>query len=701
MDHESDRIFRTDDTALLDSIGASRITTLVPAGPDMDSFAGYARYSTSKQNFTSIERQIEVIEAYAAVTGKRMYKMYIDEAVTGATTVGRTGLEEMLRDAEAGKFGGLGLEHVDRLARDLGIAATVYKKLVRLGVSVHLPGRGALTLTELAIQALMGDEGRTSLCVRTQHGLKKMAREGRFPTGPCYGYVKVPGQPGVCAKDPAAAAVILRIFQMRADGISYRAICVAVHADGVRTPAGKPLKPLDIKRLLKNERYRGILVFNRHAGTTDYETRKRSVRLRPRSEWIVTEVPSARIVDQDLWDRAHAVSARRATPGRHRADERVSYLLAGRVACPGCGNTMYPKKAGARPPGWICSDATGSGACDHHGQYSVIGLDKLVLHLLAGELDRPGYVDAYVQAYDEERRRADMEHRDVRAKRQRKVDELQRKWDAMFDQAITRDFDSARVAVRRRSIEEDLAKAERELASTPACVVPTLVDTGKLTALRKAIETAPFYGSIRSLDVAGLRVAATIREVVKRVDIKPYGPGRFEAKVTLSLAALTDGGETAAGRPDGTRVLTGSCQLARGGHRLSRLGIDHDARYAAGDVLLTDDDWQAVRHLLPAVAGTRLGKPDHDPRNGVEAMLLVLLTGTAWKHLPKALGGYLSLSYRAARIFRTEEWAAFAAALAARDPQRFGEIPNLSRPYVEWAHVWLTQGYKEKSRPSK
>lgn len=684
MQYSRNRDARAIDASIEAALVTSRITCETPSAPDDEMMGVYARYSTSKQHFTSIERQVELCEEYAKLTGRRIYRVYADEARSGASLVGRDGLEAMVRDAKAGHFGVLAIEDVDRLARDLGIASNVFKTLLRSGVSIHVPGRGKLTLTDVAIQGLMGDEGRRMLSERSQFGLKEMAREGRFPTGPCYGYDRVLGKPGVVAINPETSAIVRRIFQLRADGLTIRAICVLLAADGITSKTGRRFSYRGVTGILSNERYIGILVFNRHNASKDPETGMRRNRLKPRSEWIVRAVPETRIIEQEIWDEVRARDgAPRAFAPRIR-EERAVHLLSHRLVCSGC-NAFLHHRTTKTNQFWLCPEATLFKNCRNHRSYSHAGLNRLVLHLIAGELDRPGYVEAYVSAYNEQREKADLEHGDVRATLSKRVDELRRRWRNAFNAAIMDGFNADLVATERRFLEAQLMDAERKLAEMPAKPAVISLDLPRMTALRDAVRGFPADNPILLNDEAGMKVVAVIREFVQRVDVKSLGRGRFEASVTLRLGPLFAGGGHGAAERHGTRVLTGTFHRTRGVFRLTRMPGDYEAMYASGKRMVTDADWDVIRDMLPAEAGKKRGKPDHDPRVTVEAMVFALVTGTPWSGLPGTLFDRAKIPYRAILIFRSPEWSSVAAALAARDPDRFADLPEFSRAHVKWA----------------
>jgi len=54
--------------------------------------------------------------------------------------------------------------------------------------------------------------------------------------------------------------------------------------------------------ILNNELYIGRQVWNRLRYTKDPSTGKRVSRMNNEKDWVITDVPDLRIVDQDVWD---------------------------------------------------------------------------------------------------------------------------------------------------------------------------------------------------------------------------------------------------------------------------------------------------------------------------------------------------------------------------------------------------------------
>ena len=66
-----------------------------------------------------------------------------------------------------------------------------------------------------------------------------MTRDGRVAAGLAYGYSVVPGKKGLNRQVvPEHAAIVRRIFDDYADGLSPRRIAAALNAEGIPSPSG-------------------------------------------------------------------------------------------------------------------------------------------------------------------------------------------------------------------------------------------------------------------------------------------------------------------------------------------------------------------------------------------------------------------------------------------------------------------------------
>jgi hypothetical protein len=172
--------------------------------------------------------------------------------------------------------------------------------------------------------------------------------------------------------------------------------------------------------ILNNELYAGVLVWNRQRFVKDPATSKRVSRPNPESQWIRTEVPHLRIVDDALWQTARhrqqavarlfeatTIGAREARAKRLHSARRPGSLLSGRLTCGCCGGRY----------GLILRDRFG--CLNHHrrgtcGNNRTIGREKIEQRVLSGLTDRlvsAESVAAAMRAYVQETNRLNRERR--------------------------------------------------------------------------------------------------------------------------------------------------------------------------------------------------------------------------------------------------------------------------------------------------
>ena len=83
----------------------------------------------------------------------------------------------------------------------------------------------------------------------------------------------------------------------------------------------------------------GRITYNRQRFIKDPETSKQISRLNPEHEWVVTNVPALRIVDDETWDRVQQIKSRYASKRGNRRQTKKR-LLTGVVKCGCCGGAM-------------------------------------------------------------------------------------------------------------------------------------------------------------------------------------------------------------------------------------------------------------------------------------------------------------------------------------------------------------------------
>lgn len=312
--------------------------------------AAYCRFSSDKQNETSIDDQLRNIRAFASRHGWSEPRVFCDREITGARS-DRLQYRTMLQ--AAGEFSVLLVDDMNRLARDQVELPRVVGELTFRGVRVIGVTDGFDNAREgykleLGMRGIMGEAQLDALAKNTHRGLMGKALQGRCAGGLPYGYrVTSTGQRDI---NPAEAHWVVEIYKRFAAGETARAIAAELNRVGAPAARGGTWSMTaiygDRRRgigILANEIYRGRMIWNRSKWTKNPLNKNLRSRFeRPKSEWVVSEHPELRIIDEDLWQaverRFAEIHAR--TGGRKNPGAKPKYVLSGLMVCGVCGASM-------------------------------------------------------------------------------------------------------------------------------------------------------------------------------------------------------------------------------------------------------------------------------------------------------------------------------------------------------------------------
>ena len=289
-------------------------------------YAIYARYSSDLQRQSSIEDQIRKCNEYGQAQGWVPVKdcIYVDEAISGVSTQ-RAGLQRMLAAAMSAKrpFDMILVDDTSRISRSLSDAVQLFEKLRFAGLRVIAVAQGIDTQSEQAdvlvtVHGLVDSLYVRELSKKTHRGLEGAFLRGQHAGGRCFGYRNVPVEGGGVRLEieDREAAVVRRIFEMSAGGMSLKAIATALNAEKVSPPrprataAHATWAPTAVREMLRRDLYAGRVIWNRSRFIKVPGTNKRVARPRPRSEWQISERPDLRIVSDELWQAVQLRQAR-------------------------------------------------------------------------------------------------------------------------------------------------------------------------------------------------------------------------------------------------------------------------------------------------------------------------------------------------------------------------------------------------------
>ncbi|MES5481563.1 recombinase family protein [Bradyrhizobium sp. INPA03-11B] len=528
--------------------------------------AVYARFSTELQNEKSTEDQIALCRAYAARHQLNIVATFEDKARSGASVFGRDGLMQLMDAARQRRFTVVIVEALDRLSRDMEDLAGIHKRLSFQGIEIQAVHDGTADSILIGIRGLVGQMQREDGAKKVRRGMAGVIRDGRHAGGRAYGYRAVPGKAGELEIVEDEATIVRCIFTAYAAGRTPRDIAHDLNRENVRPPRGRQWNASTINGnaqrgagLIFNELYAGRIVWNKVRMVKDPDTGKRLSRPNPRDEWQTIEAPQLRIVEQLVWDQAHALKTEKSHLTSH-VKRRAPHLLSGLLRCGCCGSGMSVHDRDKTGKTRIrCSVVRESGSCSNRRIIYLRDIERLVLSGMAEELKDPQLIETYVRKYNSERERlagnAVAARERLEAKRDRIEGERQRNIDLVIKYVISEEDAKQRIA----ELKEERLRVEAELAAIEEAPVPVVLHPASLDRYISTVNALAetMAGHTEAKDDRGSLIE-NFRSLVHSVTVHPKGPREgFEIEVKGKLAALIGGDAFPQAHCD-----SGSCMVA-------------------------------------------------------------------------------------------------------------------------------------------
>jgi DNA invertase Pin-like site-specific DNA recombinase len=519
----------------------------------MKTAVAYARYSTDIQKDTSIEDQLALCERIAARDGFTITKVYTDRAKSSATMFDRDGLLALMKSAQRREFRAVITECPDRLSRDIEDLPAIYKRLTFAEIKIH-DLKGEVTGIDIGIRGIMGPIWMKDLANKVRRGMDGRVRKGLIPGTLTYGY-RLGASPGVREIDEEHAEVVRRIFREYAAGRPPRQIAFDLSRDGIKAPrsdGGWNVQTISGKSkgragMIGCSLYAGRLVWNVNRSVANPHTGRKVQRPGKPDDLMETEVPHLRIIDQDLFDRAQEMLARRtARHARRRepANMRTAqeHLLAGLLVCETCNGPMVVMQTTADDVRVRCSAAHNRGACDHRKSYSMGKLERVVLDGMKDMVADPQALFEYTKTYHARWAERAKETRADREKVQREVNRLT----VMIDRYVSAIGESDRPAIKGIMAKLDQLETERvglqgrldliDAESGGASNVVSL-HPAALDAFRQNIEA--IHDALSGGIGERPRFRAAFRNIFERFVVHPTGKRRnYEVTPYARLSAI-------------------------------------------------------------------------------------------------------------------------------------------------------------------
>lgn len=286
----------------------------------------YVRLSSDRSGERlGVERQREACEAKARAMEWQVARVYEDNDRSAFTRKRRPAYEQMLADLERGAIGGVVVWDLDRLTRRPIEVEAFIELADRVGaVLASCAGDFDLSTSQgrmfarmrgaIARQEIEHRSERQRLANEQRAHALDMPTNGRRPFGYTY---EGQGRTKRLVVDPVEAEHVRRAVAHIIDGGTLRGVVRDFTSRGVVTTAGNEWRPTQLRRMLVNPRYAGIVT---------YQGARVGVN------------PDLAIIDEDTH---HAVVSIIHAPERRRPGRPRQYLLSGVAHCATCGMRIY------------------------------------------------------------------------------------------------------------------------------------------------------------------------------------------------------------------------------------------------------------------------------------------------------------------------------------------------------------------------
>lgn len=311
----------------------------------------------------SIEHQKLILTKYVREQGWNLVDTYVDDGFIG-TDFNRPSVQRLLSDAQTGRINLIICKDLSRFGRNY-IEVGQYIdyifplhniRFIALNDNVDTANRDSNAMEMMPVINLFNEWHASSTSKKIKAVNLANAKAGKYTcANAAYGYTKADDEKHTPIIDPEAAEVVRRIFKLRSQGMSPRAIGDQLNAENIPIPSDYRCQKkgivntkytrhlwtqVQIRQILDNPIYLGKLAMMR-VTSVSYKNHKK-VRKDP-SEWVVTEDTHEAIISQELWDKVR--EAEKAVSHGKRDGKGVTQPLSGMLFCPDCG---YKMKAAGR-----------------------------------------------------------------------------------------------------------------------------------------------------------------------------------------------------------------------------------------------------------------------------------------------------------------------------------------------------------------
>lgn len=336
---------------------------------------------------------------------------YVDEGISGISTVKREDFQRLIEDAKRGLFDLVITKEISRFARNILDSIKFTRELLSYGVFVWFQNDNINTIEEdsefrLAIMASVAQEESRKLSSRVRYGHSVSIKNGVILGHDIYGYKKKDKK--TYSYDLYYKPMVEYIFEQYATGsTSTKKLAEEIYEMGYRSFKGGKIDPAVIKHIITNPKYKGYYCGGK-VKIVDMFTKKQ--KFLSEEEWImhkdIEAIPP--MVTEALWERANEVYRQRSNQVKDRKSSfgNIENKFTRKIVCANDGeyywlkgNLSRNKNIPGNNPRWQCSKKKKRSAdCSSFTIYES-ELIPIILELIKNTVFTDDLIEEYVKLY--------------------------------------------------------------------------------------------------------------------------------------------------------------------------------------------------------------------------------------------------------------------------------------------------------------
>ncbi|MGG3623886.1 recombinase family protein [Bacillus gobiensis] len=464
--------------------------------------AVYTRVSTDHaEQITSMKNQEEYYREYCKNNGYELVNLYADEGLS-ATSANRKQFLEMLIDAgldivkdqetneiinfkvskRKPKFDRIITKDITRFARNvdsIGIARRLRKNKVFLYFeNMNLNTEKDDWEMEFSLYMTFSQQESIDRSKKVAFAYKQRANKKIFHMGiPLYGF-RYDEEKKEYLIDEIEGEIVKEIFDLYVNhDLGTKAIATHLNNKGAKTKKGKHWRGSTIKDMIKNEKYKGQVIFNKYTNS-GVTSGRRKVKNDP-SKWKVVDDLIPAIIDKDVWEKAQLIMQKRtneAPDGSKVGSKKIKNIFYNKIYCGDCfvdftrvSGTKKRKTGIVTEYNYYCKNRRSFGSCDMRGVSHKV-IEREVNKLANGQLqdilnlnliEERNHSNKIIEHLNKKREEAGQAKQQI----DEKIQDLSNQIDKLFGNFLSNDVDDFVIKAAQNKIgqlQEEKDKLEKQ-----------------------------------------------------------------------------------------------------------------------------------------------------------------------------------------------------------------------------------------------